>query len=177
MSRTTIIWAALLVGLVAPAYAQETPRDCCSHDHPCRLGVTGVQKCQFCHAHYPGENWHETVTPAWQSGVTDMRFPDAELQYWPTDRLALNAHTGMCLSCHDGILGPLAESCRFYPLAIHRGRNATGAAECGTCHDPHLDDRVDGNAKFLHHREKCTDCHRGEHYAEADRVHLSVTGL
>lgn len=72
----------------------------------------------------------------------------------------------MCVSCHDGTFGPRAEQCPRFRMAVSKTTSTTRRMDCGVCHDPHLDNRVEENAKFLHHEENCGDCHEGRLFEE-----------
>ncbi len=167
--RTPLICAALSLALVGPVRAQTAVTgECSSHDHPCRLGLVGVTKCQVCHAHFTGVEEGATSAAIWMSTpVGDLRFSDSPGGM--TGDVYLSAHTRMCVSCHDGVFGPRAEQCSRFDLAVRPSASTTRRMECGVCHDPHLDNRLEDNAKFLHHEETCGDCHQGEMFEELAR--------
>ena len=103
--------------------------------------------------------------PAWSSSSPPDEHYAREAPLASGDTY-LGSHTRMCLSCHDGTLGPRAEQCPRFRMAVRRTTSTTRRMDCGVCHDPHLDNRVEGNAKFLHHEENCSDCHEGRLFDE-----------
>ena len=164
--RTVIFCAAFSLALAAPVYAQSaasTP-ECSSHDHPCRLGLVGVTKCQVCHAHYQKTAAGQAASPVWASTPRGESYVSPESPVLTNGSTQLSSDTRVCTACHDGLVGPSAESCPRYSMAIVSTVSTTRRMGCTVCHNPHLDNRVEEYAKFLRHEERCTDCHEGRQF-------------
>jgi hypothetical protein len=152
--------------LLAPAgvSAQSPGAPCSSHDHPCRVAMAAPTECQVCHIpteaiarlSESGTTWKTTAAGIRWSLFGNSRFADQLNPPMP--------HSRTCLSCHDGGFAPRAEACPRLALVMRPVRSMTRGMDCGVCHDPHLDNRVVENAKFLHHEERCTDCHEGPQF-------------
>ena len=168
--RTLMLCSAISLVVVMPLRAQPSNRDCSSHDHACRLELVGTSNCQVCHVHFPKTDAGQAASPAWLSTPRAESYVSPELLTQTSKNIQLGSDTRVCTACHDGVVGPSAELCPRYSLATVPTVSATQRMGCTVCHNPHLDNRVEEYAKFLHHEERCTDCHEGRQFEglEAD---------
>ena len=162
--RKIIVFVVVLLGAVLPLRAQAPTRDCSSHDHACRLDLVGTTSCQVCHAHFPHSETGQTVSRVWVSTPSGESYYSPESQAATNGSIQLGSDTRICTACHDGVVGPSAELCPRFSMATVVTASASARMGCTVCHNPHLDNRIETNAKFLRHEERCADCHEGRQF-------------